>query len=201
MASSNNPTGDTAEKPSAASQQVVGEARRRRAAMLAAEEGRAESERKKSPSDMPDLSSNAARPAAPAANARRRPPLSVKTQGAHGPLRAAVQIREIDPWSALKLSGIVSIALFFVWMVAVGTLYLVLEGMNVWERLNNTFTDLLEDSAGGQIIGPGEIFAFAGGIGLVSMILFTALCTLGSFIYNLSADLVGGVEVTLADRD
>ena len=33
------------------------------------------------------------------------------------------------------------------------------------------------------------------------MVLFTAIATIGSFIYNLCSDLVGGVEVTLADRD
>jgi len=33
------------------------------------------------------------------------------------------------------------------------------------------------------------------------MVLFTALATIGAFIYNLCSDLVGGVEVTLADRD
>ena len=38
-------------------------------------------------------------------------------------------------------------------------------------------------------------------IGIANMVLFTALVTIGSFIYNLCSDLVGGVEVTLADRD
>ena len=38
-------------------------------------------------------------------------------------------------------------------------------------------------------------------IGVVNIVLLTALATIGAFIYNLSTDLVGGVEVTLADRD
>ena len=38
-------------------------------------------------------------------------------------------------------------------------------------------------------------------LGVVNMVLFTALATLGSFIYNVCADLVGGVELTLAERD
>ena len=29
----------------------------------------------------------------------------------------------------------------------------------------------------------------------------TALCTVGTFVYNLCSDLVGGVEVTLSERD
>ena len=44
---------------------------------------------------------------------------------------AAMQIRRIDPWSALKVSLVLSVALFFVWMIAVAFLYLVLGGMGV----------------------------------------------------------------------
>jgi hypothetical protein len=33
------------------------------------------------------------------------------------------------------------------------------------------------------------------------VVLFTALMTLGAFVYNVCADLVGGVEVTLAERE
>ncbi|SKU59428.1 putative integral membrane protein [Mycobacteroides abscessus subsp. abscessus] len=29
----------------------------------------------------------------------------------------------------------------------------------------------------------------------------TAAATIGAFIYNLTTDLVGGIEITLADRD
>jgi len=32
-------------------------------------------------------------------------------------------------------------------------------------------------------------------------VLFTALATLGAFIYNVCADLVGGIELTSAERD
>jgi hypothetical protein len=32
-------------------------------------------------------------------------------------------------------------------------------------------------------------------------VLLTALCTVGTFIYNLCADLVGGLEITLSERD
>jgi len=35
-------------------------------------------------------------------------------------------------------------------------------------------------------------------IGAVNVVLFTALATLGAFIYNVCADLVGGIELTLA---
>jgi hypothetical protein len=121
-----------------------------------------------------------------------------------GPVRATMQIRRVDPWSALKVSLVLSAALFFVWMIAVAFLYLVLGGMGVWSKLNSNVGDLLTSASGqtgGELVSSGTIFGGAALIGLVNIVLLTAMATAGAFIYNLTTDLVGGVEVTLADRD
>ncbi|MBH0781261.1 DUF3566 domain-containing protein [Nocardia bovistercoris] len=129
-------------------------------------------------------------------------PVAVAAAAAGEPLRATVQIRRIDPWSTLKISLVISVALFFVWMLAVGLLYIVLEGMGVWERLNNTFTDMVsQDSGSAGLIDAGTVFGYAGVVGLINVVLFTALGTVGTFIYNQCCDLVGGIQVTLADPD
>lgn len=114
-----------------------------------------------------------------------------------------MQIRRIDPWSTLKVSGLLSIALFFIWMIAVALLYLVLGAMGVWSKLNSNVGDLLTSGsgAGGEIVSAGSIFGSAALIGLVNIVLLTAMATIGAYIYNLSTDIVGGVEVTLADLD
>lgn len=119
-----------------------------------------------------------------------------------GPVRASMQIRRVDPWSTLKVSLVLSVALFFVWMIAVAFLYLVLGGMGVWSKLNSNVGDLLNNSGGSaDLVSSGTIFGGAVLIGLVNIVLLTAAATLGAFIYNLTTDLIGGVEVTLADRD
>ncbi|WP_460357852.1 DUF3566 domain-containing protein [Mycobacterium sp. ZZG] len=121
-----------------------------------------------------------------------------------GPVRASMQIRRVDPWSTLKVSLLLSVVLFFVWMIAVAFLYLVLGGMGVWSKLNSNVGDLLTSasgSSGGELVSSGTIFGGAALIGLVNIVLMTAAATIGAFIYNLTTDLVGGVEVTLADRD
>jgi Transmembrane domain of unknown function (DUF3566) len=110
-------------------------------------------------------------------------------------------IRRVDPWSVLKVSLVLSIALFFVWMIAVAFLYLVLGGMGVWSKLNSNVGDLLTNTSNGELVSSGAIFGGAALIGLVNIVLLTAMATIGAFIYNLTTDLVGGVEVTLADRD
>lgn len=125
----------------------------------------------------------------------------VKTQAAAGPVRAGMQLRSIDPWTTFKISGVISVVLFFVWMIAVGVLYIVLSGMGVWSKINDSFQTLTNEQAGVSLLTAGNVFTYAGLAGLANVILLTALATVGAFIYNLCADLVGGVEVTLADRD
>ena len=91
-----------------------------------------------------------------------------------------MQIRRIDPWSALKVSLLLSVALFFVWMIAVAFLYLVLGGMGVWSKLNSNVGDLLtsDSGGGGELVSSGSIFGGAL-IGLVNIVLLTAMATSG----------------------
>ncbi|HTM83540.1 MAG TPA: DUF3566 domain-containing protein, partial [Mycobacterium sp.] len=144
-------------------------------------------------SELPDLSEAPQRP--PAA---RRVPVSA---GPRGPVRANMQIRRIDPWSALKVSLLLSTALFFVWMIAVAVLYVMLGAMGVWSKLNDNVGDLLTNNSAAELVSGSSIFGGAALVGLVNVVVLTAMATLGVVIYNLSTDVVGGVEVTLADRD
>jgi len=120
-----------------------------------------------------------------------------------GPVRASMQIRRIDPWSTLKVSLMLSVSLFFVWMIAVAFLYLVLGGMGVWAKLNSNVGDLLNNTSGSsaELVSSSTIFGGAILIGLVNIVLLTAMATIAAFVYNLATDLIGGIEVTLADRD
>ena len=121
-----------------------------------------------------------------------------------GPRRANLQIKRFDPWSVLKLSLVLGVALFFVWLVAVGILYAVLDGMGVWDNLNGISDELLQggsNDTGTPLISAGRVFGVAAIIGAVNIVLFSALATVGAFIYNVSADLAGGLEVTLAERE
>lgn len=129
--------------------------------------------------------------------------VQLSARRSRGPVRASMQIRRIDPWSTLKVSLLLSVALFFVWMITVAFLYLVLGGMGVWAKLNSNVGDLLNNASGSsaELVSSGTIFGGAFLIGLVNIVLMTALATIGAFVYNLITNLIGGIEVTLADRD
>ncbi len=120
-----------------------------------------------------------------------------------GPRRANLQVKRVDPWSVLKLSLVLGVALFFVWLVAVGVLYMVLDGMGVWDNLNGTYTSLVanDGAAGEPLITAGTVFGAAAIVGAVNIVLISALTTLGAFVYNVCAGLTGGLELTLSERE
>jgi hypothetical protein len=133
---------------------------------------------------------------------------TVSSAAARGPRRARLNLKRIDPWSVMKFSFAVSIVLFIVVVVATSVLYLALDTMGVWTSVNDSLKDLVNASGGSEAATSSTFRITAWGvigtsmlIGAVNVVLFTALATLGAFIYNVCADLVGGIELTLAERD
>ena len=122
-----------------------------------------------------------------------------------GPRRARLVLRRVDPWSALKLSLVLSLALFVVGLVAVAVLYGVLEGMGVPQAVNETLSEVTAGAGGeegiGDVLTLRRVLTVAAVVGLVNAVLITALATLSAFLYNLCADVVGGVDLTLSERD
>src|SRR3954469_15620322 len=135
----------------------------------------------------PGTQPSAVPPGAPAADPGAPPRVRGRTAKSRGPRRARLQLRHIDTWSALKISLVLSIALFFIWMVAVAVLYGVLSALGVFDTLNDLFGQLSSASGSGggkDVITPGIVFGGAAVIGAINVILMTALCTVGTFIYK-----------------
>ncbi|MEU8152810.1 DUF3566 domain-containing protein [Micromonospora sp. NPDC048986] len=153
----------------------------------------------------PGIGNASAVGAARVGDAVRAARTSVSSAASRGPRRARLNLKRIDPWSVMKFAFAVSVVLFIVVVVATSVLYLALDAMGVFQSVNESLSDLVnagggQSTSGFQITAKGVILSSAL-IGLVNVVLFTALATLGAFVYNVCADLVGGIELTLAERD
>jgi Transmembrane domain of unknown function (DUF3566) len=155
------------------------------------------------PEDAPTTSvplvSTAAAPASTGSSGKSSVPDQNRPARARGPRRARLQLRHINPWTVLKFSCVLSIALFFVWLIVVGVLFGVLDGAGVIHKINDAYTTIQGGNAKPPVTA-GVVFGAAAIIGVVNIVLFIALTTIGSVVYNLCADLVGGIEITLSER-
>ena len=150
---------------------------------------------------------DAAAPGAVPVAARPQPAAGSGATAFRGPRRARLLVRRVDPWSALKMTLCYSLCLLVVLLVAVGALYAVLSAMGVFDSINTAVRDLTDSGGPGATGGLQVIFSarrvllWTALLGLANVVLLSALATLAAFLYNLCADMVGGVEVTLAEQD
>ena len=119
--------------------------------------------------------------------------------GRKGGRRARLTVKRIDPWSTLKFSFVYSLAGLVVLLVAVVALYAVVDAMGVITSIQSFLRDVGGDKMTAWL-SFGRVFGIALVLGGVNVILFTAFATLTAFVYNVCTDLVGGIEVTLAER-
>ncbi|WP_370250236.1 DUF3566 domain-containing protein [Nocardioides sp.] len=121
-----------------------------------------------------------------------------------GPRRARLRLTRIDPWSVMKTSFLLAIAFGIVTVVAVAMVWQVLGTAGVWDSINTTVRDTIggRDTANFDIedyVGTSRVVGFTMLVAALNVVLLTAVATLGAFLYNMAAALLGGIELTLAE--
>jgi len=120
--------------------------------------------------------------------------------------RADLVVARLEPWSVMKFSFLMSLVAWVVLFVAVAFLYFTLSSLGVFTSLEHTLSSVTSssNSSGMQLnhwFSASRILGYTMLLGAVNIILITALCTVGSMIYNLVTHLGGGIEVTLRETD
>ena len=119
--------------------------------------------------------------------------------------KARLVLARVDPWSVMKLSFLLSIALAIVALVAVFVLWSVLDTMGVFESVGRSVESVTRSSDNSQgidildYVGLDRVLSVTIALAGVNVVLMTALCTLGAFLYNMAAGLVGGLHVTFTE--
>ncbi|MBA3741698.1 DUF3566 domain-containing protein [Sporichthya sp.] len=121
--------------------------------------------------------------------------------------RARLKIANIDPWSVMKVSFLFSVALGVILLVAVALLWLLLDFMGFFSTVASTVDDISGEEGGSSgfdvvaFFSLPRVLGMATIVALIDIVMITALTTLCAYLYNISTDLVGGVEVTLAEEE
>ncbi|MFD6923120.1 DUF3566 domain-containing protein [Streptomyces sp. NPDC059944] len=143
-------------------------------------------------------------PAQAPSSAVRRPRTGARTTPRTR--KARLRVAKADPWSVMKVSFLLSIALGICTIVAAAVLWMVMDAMGVFSTVGGTISEATgsNESNGFDLqsfLSLPHVLMFTSVIAVIDVVLATALATLGAFIYNLSAGFVGGVELTLAEDE
>ena len=107
-------------------------------------------------------------------------------------------VREIDVWSVAKVGLVFHAALYVVVLVTALLLWNVASVTGTIDNIENFMESFGWDSfsfKGGQVFSGSAMF------GLFAIVLGTGLWVLGALIFNLIAELVGGVRVSVLEEE
>ncbi|MCB2412650.1 DUF3566 domain-containing protein [Demequina sp. TTPB684] len=118
------------------------------------------------------------------------------------PRKVRVLLSRVDPWSALKIGFLLSIAAGIMLVVAVHVLWQTLNAMGTFDLMQEwvlkLFTqdqevDILQFVAYQKVISATLLVA------VTNVVLISGLSVIAAFLYNMVSRMVGGVYLTLTD--
>ena len=130
-----------------------------------------------------------------------------------GARRTRVEIRRVGPVSVLKFSLIFYFCIFLVMYLALAIIWAILSASGVIDSLEQLLGTIFPSGRGisptGEVstggappieIDSGKFFTWLFLAGCVGVAVWSFINVFVAVMYNLISDIVGGVEVTLADR-
>ncbi len=146
-------------------------------------------------------------PARTSVPAATRPPAPAAPAAAGavavGPRRVRLAVSRVNPWSVMKLSFLLSVAAGVMIVIAAVIIWLTLDGLGVFGTINDLANTALGAESQVSImdyVGFSRVVSGATLVAVVDVFLLTALSTIGAFLYNLTASLVGGLDMSLTDE-
>ena len=119
--------------------------------------------------------------------------------------KARLRLSRIDPWSVMKTSFLFSIAFGIMFWFATYVVWSVIGASGLFDAVNTILQNLLSNPNDQtqirieDFVNTNKVLGIAALIAVINVVLLTAIGTLTAFLYNLSANILGGLELTLAE--
>jgi len=159
----------------------------------------------------PTVAAPAAAPMA-AATASVVPPVAApvaapkpRKSGLRRTRKARLRLSRVDPWSVMKTSFMFSIAFGIMFWVATWLLWTVVVQSGLFEAINAAILNIIQNPSNTtswrieDYVNTNKVLGIAALLAVINVVISTALGTLFAFLYNLSANVLGGLELTLAE--
>lgn len=110
-------------------------------------------------------------------------------------------IKKVDPLSVLKLSAFFYAVLLLVWLIVVAILYRFVDGLGVFNLINDLGSGFAIRDWESMEITLGRVERWAFFVGLLTAVLASVVNMVLAILYNIAADLFGGIELTFVERE
>nr|WP_300147446.1 DUF3566 domain-containing protein [Propionicimonas sp.] len=133
------------------------------------------------------------------------PATKPKASGLRRTRKARLRLAKVDPWSVMKTSFLFSIAFGIMFWVSVSVVWTVVVSSGLFDAINQQIIDLLSSPTSQttwrieDYINTNKVLGITALLAVINVVISTALGTLTAFLYNLSANILGGLELTLAE--
>lgn len=133
---------------------------------------------------------------------RTKTPTSGTPARNRGPRRVRLTLARIDPFSVMKLSFLIAIAIGIATVVAVALLWNIVDAIGLWSQMDELGRDLNGDKPLPfmEFFTFSKFLSYGTVVAVVNIVLITALGTLLAFLYNIVASLLGGLKMTFTDE-
>ncbi len=110
-------------------------------------------------------------------------------------------IRRIDPWTVFKVSSIFSFVTALAVVLGLVMFWSIIQAAEIPDKITDILVKITLLEEGADPFGSDEYFLRLAVFGsIVGAVLATGFATLGAIMYNLIADVVGGIEFVVLEE-
>ena len=110
--------------------------------------------------------------------------------------RRRMTVKRIDPWSVLKFGFIANVVFLAISLMLLGVVWFIIDRLQLIDQVCGIATDVGFTECG---INAPNLFRSMILLGLLGVVVLTAVFVFLAFLYNLIADLTGGLGLTFVD--
>lgn len=111
-------------------------------------------------------------------------------------VRRRLTLKRIDPWSVLKFGFVLNVVLLVMFLLVAMAVWFIIDRLAIVDQLCDIALDVGFTQCG---VNFGNLFRALVLLGLLWVVVQTAVLVFLSFLHNLLADLTGGLAVTVND--
>ncbi|MDQ3955050.1 MAG: DUF3566 domain-containing protein [Actinomycetota bacterium] len=130
---------------------------------------------------------------------RPRPAPGPRRRRAKPVRRVKRTLRHVDPFSVLKVSLLFYGVFLIIWLVVVAILYWIVDAAGLFDLIDNVRAAAAFEGKFEVTLTLVEKWAFF--LGVIVAIVASLFNLFLAFLYNVVADIVGGIDVTFVERD